>query len=161
MLFLWTEHHRKLLNMPVSEQAEVWFEWMNHAALHYELQQWQEAIPNLGCAFDLSCQSLLCEAANHNPQERKNIATQLTLSSIYLANAYQHYKDYDKAQFVLAKALRVLHLSGVAGLSDSVDWAQECTQTLLHQECHEDYFERYLNLPFTCCQQRVFGGHLH
>merc|ERR1711991_236402 len=105
MLFLWTEHHRKLLDMSAAKQTEVWFEWMNHAALHYELQQWQEAIPNLGSAFDLSCQSLLSKTANHSPQERKNIATQLTLASIYLANAYQHYKDYDKAQFVLAKAL--------------------------------------------------------
>ena len=32
MLFLWTEHHRKLLDMSPVKQSETWFEWMNLGA---------------------------------------------------------------------------------------------------------------------------------
>lgn len=151
MLFLWTEHHRKLLDMSPVRQTETWFEWMNLGALHYDLDQWQEAIPYLGSAFDLSGQLLCINKDKMTDQELKSSATQMTLSAIYLANAYQHFGNRDKAQFILAKALRILHQSGVNPDNRST-WAQECVQALVDQEQHEDFFERYLNLPFACCQ---------
>ena len=180
MLFLWTEHHRKLLDMSPAKQSETWFEWMNQGALHYELAEWQKAIPYLGCAFDLSCQVLCNQRGQQTEQEKKSTATQLTLSSIYLANAFQHHGSVDKAQYILAKALRALHVSGIRDEAvqhsaegfvnnpaenslgesrnqgiDHSNWSQECVQILLDQERHEDYFERYLNLPFDCCSAYI------
>lgn len=159
MLFLWTEHHRKLLDMSPVKQSETWFEWMNLGALHYDLQQWQEAIPYLGCAFDLSCQLLCRHRYKMSEQELKSTATQLTLSAIYLTNAFQHFGNRDKARFILAKALRILH-QDKQQVNLQAGWAQECVQALVNQERHEDFFERYLNLPFASSHPHM-EAHFH
>lgn len=58
MHFLCPTHRNALLSEPAETITATWFDWMASAGAHYELRRWREAIPYVGCAFDLLAAAL-------------------------------------------------------------------------------------------------------
>lgn len=142
MHFLCRHHHESLIRDCDADQLlGLWFEWMSSAGLHYALDSPRQAIPYIGCAFELMSEAL----GRHRIDAREGI-TRLALSGIYLADSFERYGDADKARFSLSRTFQQLggQLEGEAG-----PWAEQCMQLLLHPEQHAGFFQSYLNLPIA------------
>lgn len=142
MHFLCTHHRRQLLATSDNQHLiDTWFEWMSTGGLYYELEQWNESIPYVGCAFDLISDALWARRI-----EPRLGATKVTLSAIYLAETFRQCHAEDKARFSLGAAFQRL---GIVLGTDAAPWARECMGTLLDTDRHPAFFQRFLNLPFS------------
>ena len=143
MHFLCPTHRRQLLELPSHKQTDIWLQWLNDAAMYYELGLWREVVAYTGCAFDLCYHSLTLRGG-------EDCATRLTLSAIYLANALQHKGENEKADTMLSVAFRLLqHLQARQGQAIVSD----CMLILLDGNAHGAFFNRYLNLPFVLARR--------
>ncbi|MBY8965688.1 hypothetical protein KHP57_08200 [Algiphilus sp. NNCM1] len=140
MHFLCPTHRNALLTESSETITATWFDWMANAGSHYELRRWREAIPYVGCAFDL-----LAAALRDGIVDPRLGVTKVTLSGIYLAESFTQYGDREKARFALGCTVRRL---GPAMHSAAADWAQQCLHTLVDTEQHGAFFRRFMNLPF-------------
>lgn len=136
-------HHRDSLtrDLDADQLLAQWFEWMNSAGLHYALANWQQAIPYIGCAFEL-----MAAALSRQRIATREAITRLTLSGIYLADSFERYGDHNKACFTLTLAFQQL---GGQLAGENASWAEQCMERLLHPEQHAGFFQSYLNLPIA------------
>lgn len=152
MRFLCPVHRRHLFSLPPEQLCLIWQEWMGNAASFYQHRQWQEALPYLGCGFELSHHLL------QQPQaDTCNAAIQLTLNTIYLNNVLQHCADKAAAADAVACALRVFHSCKQQQQPQRA--LSDCMAILLDERHYEAFFSRYLNLPFE--DVAVSGAVLH
>lgn len=142
MYFLCRHHRESLIRDYDADQLlALWFEWMSNGGLHYALDSLRQAIPYIGCAFEL-----MSEALGRQRVAAREAVTRLTLSGIYLADSFERYGDAEKARFCLSRTFQQLgsQLDGEAG-----PWAEQCMQLLLHPDQHAGFFQSYLNLPIA------------
>ena len=142
MHFLCSHHRESLIRDNDADQLmALWFDWMSSAGLHYALDSLRQAIPYIGCAFEL-----MAEALQRRRIATREAVTRLTLSGIYLADSFQRHGDTQKARFSLSRTFQQLgdQLDGEAG-----PWAEQCMQLLLRPDQHAGFFQSYLNLPIA------------
>lgn len=135
MPFLCTRHRHALLQLPPARLTATWRGWLDNAGLYYGLGQWQQAIPYLGCAFDLSCHTL-------HRQAPEMAARQLGLSALYFANACRHADEHIRADAALTLAARLLQALASPGCSEAL-------QVLREPGRQAAFFARHLNLPWS------------
>ena len=142
MNFLCANHLNQLKELPQSSIADIWLSWIQQAGSLYAMQRWDLGIPFLGCAFDLSR-----EMFTHKNYDNDNTAIQLTLSSIYLGNTFQHYGDKERSDVILNTALKTLHQHWLKDRSSQK--IHECLEVILNEKQHSDFFLKHLNLAFS------------
>lgn len=96
--FLCNAHHNHLSNN-TDKACYQWQQSFESGQIYYEEGAWQEAIPHLGCAFEIG--DIIFSSKNLDTQYGCNLflsATEL------LANAYQHlsYKKYSSEIYLMA-----------------------------------------------------------
>lgn len=103
MNFLCPRHRRQLALQSLDEQQLLCSQWINKAALHYEMEQWHDAASFMGCAFELSCLSLGKDEGKTAEKVRY-----IALTAVYLVSCFRHLRQADKAEQVLDFALQLL-----------------------------------------------------
>lgn len=148
MHFLCRHHRESLIRDHDADQLLAqWIEWMSSGGLHYALGSLRQAIPYIGCAFEL-----MAEALGRQRIAAHEGVTRLTLSGIYLADSFERYGDPDKARFSLSRTFQQLggQLDG-----EAAPWAEQCMQLLLRPDQHAGFFQSYLNLPIASREEAV------
>lgn len=140
MRFLCPTHKTQLLAQSFDQLGAHWLDWMMRAAVFYPQHSWREALPFVGCGFELSCHLIEKDQA-----DIPSAAIKLSLSAIYLHNLFQHLSDPLNAQKVLHEAVARL----LECIPESLySMQQELIGMLLNTMAHGQFFNRYLNLPF-------------
>lgn len=103
MNFLCSRHRRHLALQPLEQQQALCSQWINKAALYYEMEQWHDAASFMGCAFELSCLSL-----GRNEGIASDKVRYISLTGVYLVSCFRHLKRAEKAEQVLDFALQLL-----------------------------------------------------
>lgn len=151
-MFLCPNHRKVLARQPESTVMDLWFEWVEQAALMQGMDEIKQAVSYVGCAMDLMCDQV-CKQDVHS----KTAMTKLTLSSIYLSRLFAAIEEPDKSAMALSMAYR--HLGKRLGAIPYGDWAKECMSVLVNKRQHEKFFQRYLSFPLpgqqACVQSMV------
>lgn len=138
MRFLCPAHYQQLSQKSSEELEQSWFEWMNKAALYYGVAAWKESQAYAGCALEVGLMLL-------NKSDANSVTHQITLSSLYLANALEHEGLQEKAELILEVAKKALDFCCQHCLDDD---AQSCLAVLQDEKQQPEYFLQRLNLPF-------------
>ena len=141
MHFLCLTHRCELIQKPEAELQSLWFEWMNTASLHYDLEQWRDAVSYAGCAFDLSVLYV-----KRCPAEAKiHAAKQLCLAAIYLSDSLKKVGQNGKADYALVIAKQTLEADQSKQSSEDFN---ECLSTVADRQKHQRFFHHHANLAF-------------
>lgn len=137
MFFLCPTHRHQLAALSSDDLEALWLRWLNQAGLHYGFHQWREALPYIGCAYDLAEDRLW---RSTSAQEASRL--RFVLSSIYLINTCQHLGDWRRLNRVLRQSDAFL-----AHLGSDPD-VRRYRSLLLNPSRHAPFFSDHLNLPF-------------
>ena len=120
--------------------SDHWFTQMHIAGIYYEARQWDNVIAYTGIARDIAIIHLRKENVHTS-----TAVTHLTLSSIYLSNAFQHQDDPDEAKNARKVAVQVLN--SLKHFHEAF-LVEQCIATLGNQKKHSQFMARHFNLPF-------------
>ena len=137
MRYLCSTHQSQLFAQSFEQQSSIWLDWMMRAAVFYQQRYWQDALPFLGCGFELSMHQL--EAAQKDEQAA---AVTLCLSAIYLHNVLRHL-----GQTLEAQALVHQTIDAIAAHGSLID-GDGFIRLLVKPHLHQAFFTQYLNLPY-------------
>lgn len=137
MFFLCPTHRRQLATLSSDDLEVLWLRWLNHAGLHYGFHQWREALPYIGCAYDLA-EDALWRASSHIDAALRRFV----LSGIYLINTCEHLGDRRRQSHVLRQSDAYLEHLG------NHQQAKTYRKLLLTPASHAHFFSDHLNLPF-------------
>lgn len=151
MRFLCPAHYQQLSLQSSQDLEKSWFDWMNKAALYYGVAAWRESQAYAGCALEVGLMLL-------NKSRANSVTHQITLSSLYLANALEHESLLDKADLILQVAKKALTFCNQHCMNDDAD---NCLAILGDQKQQPKYFSEHLNMPFDLPPKAQALGMLH
>ena len=141
MFYLCPRHRSELVRQPAEKLQDLWLSCLNQGSLFYELQLMRDALPFIGCAFELSEIRL-----QQQEQPARSDIAQLTLSALYLINACGHMRDHQRAHSAQLRCESML--AALTERPGQPDWARHCRGILLEPRQHRAFFREYLNYPF-------------
>lgn len=141
MFFLCPTHRRQLATLSDTEHEALWLRWLNQAGLHYGFHQWRDALPYIGCAYDLSEDALW-----RSPADKTSPLLRFLLSSLYLINTCHHLGDQRRLAQVRHQS--AAYLRQIEADKDLCRLANVYQTVLRDPSRHADFFKDHLNLPF-------------
>ena len=127
-------NHRNWLFSNCQRAEYYWHTWMDTADYFCQTGQIEQAIPYLGCAFELAEHSLTHRAPDHSLAIHR-----FTYNSLLLAMAYQYEGDVDSQNTIVKQALERLEKElAFPGLSGYVS---RCMQRLFVNQTESGFID--------------------